>query len=463
MYEYNVKINWFEDKDDTIRKMQGNLLHQAAANDDVKKVLSDLLREQNSADLLEEKDNESQTPLYIAASNGHLESVKLLLKAGANMYCWDVDGRSPIDVVPVGNNEIEIIKAILKNGYDVNIDNPIYPGMTHLHRTAQDKDNPDIVRLLIEAGSKVDGLEGFPSTPLHEALENMRRKNAKALLIAGANPNWVNDEGHTAFSLAIEMGTLEMGSLERVSLKSQLDFEILKLIIRQNFSPNKIFYLKKKSFTALSYFALNYNNLKYTRNEYVEIIELLLQKGADIAQAKNTVLSHVNFTTETFEKEEWKLIDNIHERNIEKAIILFQGSRQKHATLNLLPQDVLNMIYSYSQIKNYMLAINDIYSTIKLINIHENYPSIFYLEIGNKLEEILKKFKNMFFIKQEKIREAIMDFNSTFKDNKRDSSKTYKILSKSNFSFFTSQNSLQLQPDEIRHSEKMSKEVKLIK
>lgn len=63
----------------------GQLIYQAAlySNADL---LGDLLRSDSSNQQLDFTDAQGRTALHVAAANGHLPCIQLLIKAGGNFY-----------------------------------------------------------------------------------------------------------------------------------------------------------------------------------------------------------------------------------------------------------------------------------------------------------------------------------------------------------------------------------------
>ncbi len=110
-------------------------------------------------------------PLGLAAFFGHLDAVRALIAAGAD------------------------VQATARNAFKVQ---PI-------HAAAASR-NLDIIRAVLEAGAdpNVPQQQGF--VPLHEAASNGNREMAELLVQHGANPDLANDAGKTSIALAREKG-----------------------------------------------------------------------------------------------------------------------------------------------------------------------------------------------------------------------------------------------------------------
>lgn len=116
-------------------------------------------------------------PLGLAAFFGHVEAVRALIAAGADVHA---EARNPFKVRPV-------------------------------HAAAASR-NLDVLRAVLEAGGdpNVPQQQGF--VPLHEAATSGNREMAELLMKHGANPRLANTAGKTSIDLATQHGHTELAA-----------------------------------------------------------------------------------------------------------------------------------------------------------------------------------------------------------------------------------------------------------
>jgi ankyrin repeat protein len=114
-------------------------------------------------------------PLGLAAFFGHLDAVRVLIAAGAD------------------------VQATARNAFKVQ---PV-------HAAAASR-NLDVLRAVLEAGGdpNVPQQQGF--VPLHEAATSGNRAMAELLVKHGANPRLANEAGKTSIDLATEKGHIDL-------------------------------------------------------------------------------------------------------------------------------------------------------------------------------------------------------------------------------------------------------------
>jgi ankyrin repeat protein len=107
------------------------------------------------------------TPLGLAAYFGHLEMVKMLLKAGANP---NLQSRNGLGVIPLhsalSNGAKEIARVLVEGGSDVNF--PSKEGWTPLHYTAHDGDW-ETSDFLLSKGASTSQVNNIGETAAMEA------------------------------------------------------------------------------------------------------------------------------------------------------------------------------------------------------------------------------------------------------------------------------------------------------
>ncbi|KAH0608693.1 uncharacterized protein H6S33_001827 [Morchella sextelata] len=148
-----------------------------------------------------------QKALQLAAENGHADVVRLLIENGHRKNC-----QRTLQLA-VKNGHAEVVGLLLGSGFDAN---PLYYGPLMLQEAAG-RGHFEVVRELLKNGAEVNPIPGEPyeQTALQAAARNGHRKVAMLLLNAGADVNAKPGKlyGQTALQAALETGHLRMGKL----------------------------------------------------------------------------------------------------------------------------------------------------------------------------------------------------------------------------------------------------------
>jgi len=122
------------------------------------------------------------TPLLFAAISGSPETIRMLLKSGANVEAKDVDGRTALIETLTTENDLppETIEELIQAGSEVNV--RIYGGLTPLMIAAAG--NSRILQAIIRAGADLNATDDQGATALRWAKDSP--ENYKILKDAGA-------------------------------------------------------------------------------------------------------------------------------------------------------------------------------------------------------------------------------------------------------------------------------------
>ena len=252
-------------------------------------------------------DERGRTSLHIASGEGDIPMVNMLIEAGADVNIVDelsktkqlskaihennvdkalhliketgmtvddintrIGGITPLYRASYGG-KIEIVRALIEAGADVNIERDINRG-TPLH-IACFRGHLDIVRALIEAGADVNVASDTQNdTPLQIASFNGHIDLVRALIAAGADINAVGPNNITALSLAKSRGhTNVVRALIAAGSHLKLNGEITERNFNLNHrnDPVSLEEIKEDE----DYYMMNNNVNPYTRNTIEGIIE----------------------------------------------------------------------------------------------------------------------------------------------------------------------------------------------
>lgn len=143
------------------------------------------------------KDDTEAMLLIITSRNNNIDILKLLLKNGANVNAKDNFGRTPLHGIAFWCNEKEfknkygsiIMTAgfLLENGADINAKDNC--GKTPLHEVVTIDFILCLTEFLIKNGADINAKDYFGRTPLHEAVSYHMFEAIKLLIEKGADVN----------------------------------------------------------------------------------------------------------------------------------------------------------------------------------------------------------------------------------------------------------------------------------
>ncbi|TMW67339.1 hypothetical protein Poli38472_012455 [Pythium oligandrum] len=149
--------------------------------------------------------NDGVTPLYVACEKNHEEAVKLLLleKARVDLPVMNVTGYQPIHIA-AKNGCVGIVKMLLK--YGAKVDAITKPRLLTPLMLASKVGASEVVELLLDRGADPDQEDRDGNTPLHFSCSEGQYRATYLLLTAGADPDMPNGREETPFDVAEHQG-----------------------------------------------------------------------------------------------------------------------------------------------------------------------------------------------------------------------------------------------------------------
>uniref|UniRef100_H3A6L4 Kinase D-interacting substrate of 220 kDa n=1 Tax=Latimeria chalumnae TaxID=7897 RepID=H3A6L4_LATCH len=266
---------------------------------------------------VDERNENGQTPLMLAAEQGNLEIVQELLKKGANCNLEDTDNWTALISAAKEGHE-EIVKELLS--YDANVEHrdmggwtalmwAAYKGQSEVARLLLEKEaNPnitgqqysvypiiwaagrghsEIVRLLLQYGAKVNCSDKYGTTPLIWAARKGHLDCVKHLLEMGADVDQEGANSMTALIVAVKGGYTDVVKelLKRnpnVNLTDKDGNTALMIAAKEGHTEIVQDLLDAGTYVNIPDRSGDTVLIGAVRGSHVEIVRALLQKYADI-------------------------------------------------------------------------------------------------------------------------------------------------------------------------------------
>ncbi|MGB7925158.1 MAG: ankyrin repeat domain-containing protein [Pyrinomonadaceae bacterium] len=145
-------------------------------------------------------------PVVKAAMDDDLDALRKLLDAGANVNTVDENYGLTALAMAAGNGNLEMVQLLLWYGADVNAKGP--RGNTALMNLSG-RSTAEVARALINAGANVALQDEDGDTALILLASDNNTEVLQALIDAGASVNTKNKQGQTALMLAASQGVVD--------------------------------------------------------------------------------------------------------------------------------------------------------------------------------------------------------------------------------------------------------------
>ena len=210
------------------------------------------------------KDNyDGCSPLHYACESESLESVKMLVRAGAGVRATNHRGETclvrAVHAAHYGDTEILRYLVCLP---EVDVNYRQGGNCTALHYAVDEKPRTDVIQVLIDAGADIDAKNSEGRSPLHSACASGELDVVKMLVEAGAGVRATNDRGEPCLFLAARCGHTET---------------VRYLVGLPEVDVNRRY-------------AGNYTALQCAlENEETDVVQVLIDAGADIVTNNNAL------------------------------------------------------------------------------------------------------------------------------------------------------------------------------
>lgn len=145
------------------------------------------------------RDVDGKVPLSVAAKDGHLDIVKLLIDLGEPPNAADADGFTPL-MMALHWNHADIADTLLDAGATPTDEGPLWGSAL---RIAVRCGRREIISRLLHSGAKLDPVDTWSGhTALHEAVMYRNYEAIETLIVAGANTKIRDKDRKTPGELA---------------------------------------------------------------------------------------------------------------------------------------------------------------------------------------------------------------------------------------------------------------------
>ncbi|AVP88185.1 hypothetical protein phytr_12610 [Candidatus Phycorickettsia trachydisci] len=330
---------------------------------------------------INDKNEDSYTPLFIAAKSKNVNIVQALIDKGADVNIPDRYLQNPLHLCSNGDyyesDKDKIVEMLLKAKADPNVKHD--EGYTPLHMAASVGNNT-VVKMLIQRGAQIDAKNSNSETPLYIAVKDKKLSTTKILLERDANPDItkVNQntlEKKTALEVAIEVSDFNAARLIIVAGAKITPDAFCNLSIDQ--VSNKDFYNPLE--TLCSMIRLLHTSFELSNFD---------KAAQNVSQLKEHMSHEIEYVLERVRKKIQEYII-INDDNQYEPVNIVKYSPQKYSDHKLATQ----IIMSLKELKEYIR--NEQGPDQSLYDLYKRLIDQFDEEIRgiNKIAEITSPFQ----------------------------------------------------------------------
>ncbi|NXL84218.1 ASB3 protein, partial [Alectura lathami] len=177
-------------------------IHEAAAHN-ASKCLRLLIKAAPSGNYIHSKTFEGMCALHLSARCGALECVGVLLEAGVDPDQVTTESNTAL-FLAVENGHVEVVKFLLHHGASVGGSHS-WSGWNSLHQAAF-QEYTEIMDILLEKGASIECKDDFGITPLFVAAQYGKLESLRMLISHGADVNCQAKDRATPLLIAAQEG-----------------------------------------------------------------------------------------------------------------------------------------------------------------------------------------------------------------------------------------------------------------
>ena len=233
------------------------------------------------------------TPLQVAAIQGRLEMVKLLVEAGAEVNTPGIDGSTPLELAARSGNA-ELLQFLIARGARINVNDPCCKSALH---NAAGRGGLAAVKVLLANGADPNVVDRGNRTPLFSAIEGRQEKPVdqveilRALKEAGAKVNWADHYGDTPLTVAVGHENLEAVRIlieagANVDVRNRNKQSLIRLV-SPGYAPGTPAMREIAALLVRSSSKIEPNDAQRlledsSKRGWVEVVDLLVKHGVDV-------------------------------------------------------------------------------------------------------------------------------------------------------------------------------------